>query len=335
MVSDYRLLQKILAVTECEHRTRKLNPNEQFSPIVTIVDTATQQLLDCVLLLHGEKPPDVNCRTLFYYIAVQVICLPYSDVHESLQHPVYHMESKQCREGKLPLKFCFYHPDTVCVIQLSIHSIADSEGVEYMHYSKNCTCVVQVREQEHLERSYHSILCQEKGQKPTDSMDTFSLPQCIRVIVSNYQVLQTIFAMPKGECHTREIMPKEQFSPTVTIVDTATQRTLDCVLLLHGKKPPDVTCRTLFCYIAVEVTVVSYYDTHDSHPHPPYHVESKPCKNSKLQLIFCFHKPGTVCVIQLSVKSIADSEGMELTMHRSEDCTCIVKVVDPEQHRGT
>ena len=330
MVTNYRLLQTILAVTEREHHTREMNPKEQFSPTVTIVDTATQQPLDCVLLLHGEKPPEVSCRTLFCYIAVQVICLLYSDTHESLQHPVYHMESKQCREGKLPLKFCFYHPDMVCVIQLSVHSIADSEGVEYMNHSKNYTCVVQVLDQEHLESSYHSILCPEKGQKSTDSMRTFSLPQYIRIIVSNYQVLQTIFAIAKSECHTREIRPDEQFSPIVTIVDTTTQQPLDCVLLLHGDKPPEVTYTTLFCYIAVEVTVVPYYDTH---PHPPYHMESKPCKNSKLQLIFCFHKPGTVCVIQLSVKSIADSEGMELNMHRSEDCTCIVKVVDPEQHR--
>ena len=32
----------------------------------------------------------------------------------------------------------------MCVIQLSVHSITDSAGVEYMHHSDNCTCVVQV-----------------------------------------------------------------------------------------------------------------------------------------------------------------------------------------------
>ena len=329
MVSNYRLLQPIFAITEYEQHTREINADEQFSPIVTIVDTATQQPLDCMLLLCGEKPPEVNCRTLFY-IAVQVICLSHqADLCESLQHPLYHVESKPCKKGKLPLMFCFYQSGMVCVIQLSVNSIADSEGVEYMHHSENCTCVVQVLDQEHFESSYHS----EKTQESTDSMGTFNPPQCIRVIVSNYQLLQTIFAIAKGECHTRELRPDEQFSPIVTIADAATQQTLDCVLLLHGEKPPEVNYRTLFCYIAVQVTVVPYYGTHNSHPHTLYHMESKLCENSKLQLIFCFYQPRTVWVIQLSVKSITDSKGVEFNKHHSEDCTCIVKVVDQEQHR--
>ena len=96
-------------------------------------------------------------------------------------------------------------------------------------------------------------------------MDIFSLPQYIRVMVSNYQPLQTVFAISESEYHTRKIKTDEQFSPTVTIVDTATQQTLDCVLLLHGKKPPEVSSRTLFCYIAVQV---SYCDVHGFHPYP-------------------------------------------------------------------
>ena len=75
-------------------------------------------------------------------------------------------------------------------------------------------------------------------------------------MVSNYQPLQTIFAIPDNECCIREIKTDEQFSPIVTIVETATQQALDCILLLHGEKPPEVSCRTLFCYIAVQVTSV-------------------------------------------------------------------------------
>ena len=172
-----------------------------------------------------------------------------------------------------------------------------------------------------------SRLCPERGQEANDCTDAFSLPQYIRVMVSNYQPLQTIFAIAKGECQSEEIRPDEQFSPTVTIVDTATQQTLDCVLLLHGEKPPEVTYRTLFCHIAVQV---SYCDAHGSPPYPLYHVESKPCKQSKLPLTFCFHQPGTVCVIQLSIHSIVDSEGVEY-MHRSENCTCVVQIIDRDQ----
>ena len=184
-----------------------------------------------------------------------------------------------------------------------------------------------------LKQLHHSGLCPEKGQESTDPMDSFSLPQCICVMVSNYQQLQAIFAIPKGECHTREIRPDEQFSPIVTIVDTATQQPLDCVLLLHGEKPPEVTCRTLFCYIAVKVTVFQDCDGHDSHPHPLYHIKSKPCKQGKLPLTFCFHQPGTVCVIQLSIHSIVDSEGVEY-IRQSQDftCTCLVHVIDRNQH---
>ena len=181
------------------------------------------------------------------------------------------------------------------------------------------------------EQLHHSRLCPEKGS--TDPLDSFSLPRCICVMVSNYQLLQAIFAMPKGECHVRDIRPDEQFSPTVTIVDAGTQQPLNCVLLLHGEKHPEVSCRILFCYIAVQVMDGPHYDDeHGSHPYPLYHMESKPCKQGRLPLIFCFHQPGTVCVIQLSIHSIVDSEGVEY-MYHSEDFTCIVQIIDRKQHQ--
>ena len=96
---------------------------------------------------------------------------------------------------------------------------------------------------------------------------------------------------------------EEQFSPTVTMVDAATKQPLDCVLLLHGEKPPEVTCKTLFVHIAVQVTVALNHDTHIPYPHPPYHLESKPCKQGKLTPTFIFHQSGILCVIQLSVHS--------------------------------
>ena len=144
--------------------------------------------------------------------------------------------------------------------------------------------------------------------KSTDPTDIFNLPQYIRVMVSNYQPLQTIFAIPESNCHTRQTKIDEQFSPTVTIADAGTQQTLDCVLLLHDEKPPEVKSRALFCYIAVQI---SHHDAHGSHPHPLHHMIRKPCKQGKLPLIFCFHQPGTVCVIRLSIYSIVDSEGVE------------------------
>ena len=150
-------------------------------------------------------------------------------------------------------------------------------------------------------------------------------------MVSNYQPLQTVFAISESEYHTREIKTEEQFSFTVTIVDAATQQPLDCVLLLHGEKPPEVTCRTLFSYIAVQV---SYRDAHGFHPYPPYHVESKLCEQGKLPLIFCFHQPGTVCNIHLSVHSIVDSEWGVVYMYHFEDCDCNVQVIDSGQHVG-
>ena len=153
-------------------------------------------------------------------------------------------------------------------------------------------------------------------------------------MVSNYQLLQTIYSISDNEYRSRqEIKTSEQFSPIVTIVDAATKQCLDCVLLLHGQKPPEVSSETLFCYIAIQVTHIPYYDEHGSYPHPLYHMESKPCKQGKLPLIFCFHQPGTVCVIQLSIHSISDSEGVEY-MYHSEDCTCVVQIIDRVQHGG-
>ena len=70
-----------------------------------------------------------------------------------------------------------------------------------------------------------------RGQELTDAADTFSLPENIWLMVSNYQLLQTIFAIADNECHSQEIRPDEQFSPIVTIVDTETQQPLDCVLV--------------------------------------------------------------------------------------------------------
>ena len=152
-------------------------------------------------------------------------------------------------------------------------------------------------------------------------------------MVSNYQLLHAIFSTSDSECHSQEIKTSEQFSPIVTVVDAATQQPLDCVLLLHGEKPPEVTSRALFCYITVQVTVVSDCNAHGSYPHPLYHMESKPCEQGKLPLTFCFHQPGTVCLIQLSIHSIVDSEGLEY-MYHSEDFTCIVQIIDRVQQHG-
>ena len=179
-----------------------------------------------------------------------------------------------------------------------------------------------------LESLHQSRLRPDKVQESTDPVDIFSLPQYLRVMVSNYQPLQTIFAITEDECHTQQINNNEQFFPTVTIVDTSTQQPLDCVLLLHSDKPPEVNCRTLFCYIAVQITVDPYYCTHDSQL---YQVKSKPCKQGKLPLIFCFYWSGTVCIIRLLIHSIADSEGVEY-MHNSEACDCIVQIINRNQH---
>ena len=175
------------------------------------------------------------------------------------------------------------------------------------------------------------MIIKQKFMRHTISLsETFSLPQNIRIMASNYQPFQTIFAISESECHT-ELKTEEQFSPTVSIASTATRQTLNCVLLLHGEKPPEVNHRTLFCYIAVQVTAAQYHDALSSHPYTLYHIESKPCKQGKLPLIFCFHQPGMVCIIQLSVHSIVDSEGVEY-MHYSEDCMCIVRIIDRKQH---
>ena len=100
-----------------------------------------------------------------------------------------------------------------------------------------------------LESQQHSKPHSEKGHKLTDSVDIFCLPQYIRILVSNYQPLQIVFAIAESEFHTRKTKTDEQFSPTVTIVDAATKEPLDCVLLLHAEKPSEVSSRTLFCYI--------------------------------------------------------------------------------------
>ena len=108
-----------------------------------------------------------------------------------------------------------------------------------------------------LESQLQPRLYSEEGQGLTDGADTFSLPPNIQVMVSNYQLenLHEIFAVSDSEDHSHKIQIKEdeQFSPIVTIVDPATQQPLDRVLLLlHGEKPPEVSCWTLFCYIVAK-----------------------------------------------------------------------------------
>ena len=163
----------------------------------------------------------------------------------------------------------------------------------------------------------------ENGQALPDPTNILSLPDYIRVMISNYQPLQTVFAVANGEFHTRQIKKDEKFSPIVTIEDAVTQQTLDCMLLLHGEEPQEVNYSTLFCYIAVQVR--------GSHPNPQYHIESEQCTHGKLPLTFCFHQPGASYDIRLSIHSIADSEGVEYTYH-SEDCTCTVQILDRKLH---
>ena len=107
-----------------------------------------------------------------------------------------------------------------------------------------------------LKSQLQSRLYSEERQGLTDDGDTFSLPQNIRVMVSNYQLgnVHKIFAISESEYHTRELKTDEQFSPTVTIVDTTTRQPLDCVLLLHGEKPPEVSCWTLFLLYSSKVS---------------------------------------------------------------------------------
>ena len=219
-------------------------------------------------------------------------------------------------------------------LRLPLYSITAAVGVLTLavvireNWTSETSTPNKSTEQKHvLERHQHSRL--DPVQEPTDPVGNISLPQYIRVMVSNYQPLQTIFAIPKEECQSGKIKKDEQFSPTVTIVDTETQQPLDCVLLLHGEKPPEVNCRTLFYYIAVQI---SYCDVHGSHPHSPCHMDSKLCKQGKLQLTFCFHQPGAVCVIQLSIPSITDSEGVEY-MYHAEDCVCVVQIIDRNVHQ--
>ena len=49
----------------------------------------------------------------------------------------------------------------------------------------------------------------------------------------------------KAQCHTRGIKVYEQCKSIVTIMDTATQPPLDCALLLHGGKLPELSCMAL------------------------------------------------------------------------------------------
>ena len=90
-----------------------------------------------------------------------------------------------------------------------------------------------------------------------------------------------------------------------------------------------MSCKALFCYIEVQLydmVLLLLIPT-------PCTTESKPCKQGKLPLIFCFHQHGTVCVIHLSVHSIVDSEGVEY-MYDAEGCKCVVQIIDRDQRGG-
>ena len=60
-----------------------------------------------------------------------------------------------------------------------------------------------------LESQKQLILRSESGQESTDAAN--SLPQNIRVMVSNHQSLQTIFAISETECNTQDLKRGEQF----------------------------------------------------------------------------------------------------------------------------
>jgi len=139
-VLNYQNLQRIFAVNKDTEHT-KLKRDEKFSPIVTIVDDETQQIIDCMLLPKNMKPPKVRRYTLFCYISVHVHDTPKSS------QPQYNMESQLCNQGKLCLVFTFYSANTDYNIRLSIHSIADSEGVKYMCNFEDFVCNVRVIDQ--------------------------------------------------------------------------------------------------------------------------------------------------------------------------------------------
>ena len=151
-IKKCRLTQRSMPDTNTDKKYEKLgslqhscslcqeNGQESIDPtgIVTIVDAGTQQTLDCKLLLHGEKPPEVSSKTLISYISVEV---PSSNAHGSRP---FRIERKTCTQGKLPLTISFHQPGMVC----DNHPITDSAREEYMYHSEDRMCIVKIIDQD-------------------------------------------------------------------------------------------------------------------------------------------------------------------------------------------
>ena len=221
----------------------------------------------------------------------------------------------------------------LCTLNIVSCSIAEaiviSFAITWKCYLTKTTPTGKPSEDHHL----NSNLKKRKEANFSTNLSMCSLPQQLRMVVSNYEYLQRTFAVSADKCH-HKLKPEEQFSPLVAILDAETGQQIGATVLLAGEKPPEVANRTLFCYISLNVTLIPYYGSLRSHPYSLHHLEKNtkiPCNPGEIALLFCFYQGSADYIIQFSIHSIADSQGIEY-MYQCEECNYIVRVIDREKY---
>ena len=130
--------------------TTSLRKEEQFCPVLQLIDCATNQPLNCTVVLH---PSDVEIVIGSVCCSISV-SVTGSYAGKAVPGPdSYHVQKNTSmnNRGELSLQFCFFHPDTEYAIKFGIHSITDTEGLECIGYTaEEYKCIVHTTGQNSL-----------------------------------------------------------------------------------------------------------------------------------------------------------------------------------------
>ena len=153
---------RVVAVSETFRKyrdllqTTSLRKEEQFCPVLQLIDCTTYQPLSSTVILHSDRLSDVEAVVSSVCCSISV-SVTTSCTGKAIPGPdSYHVQKNRqymCsnNRGELSLHFCFFCPDTEYVIEFGIHSITDTDGLECIGYTaEGYKCIVHTTGQSKL-----------------------------------------------------------------------------------------------------------------------------------------------------------------------------------------
>jgi len=164
-VSNYRPLQRVVTVHEVFARFTdlKLRKEEIFNPVVTVIDSDTDQPVHVQFTGTGEHDHSHRVKELCCYLSVEVDVHPFSDVTHVAKRT---HEVRECFsvDNEVALHFCFFQANSEYVVTFSVKHVTNAEGFECFGYRSNTfRCVLHTVSREQFNANTPDGIVMVKG----------------------------------------------------------------------------------------------------------------------------------------------------------------------------